>query len=269
MMVWCALTSGLLLSPRAPPLAPSARRAARSSCVIAYTPPKIEDLSVGQVIPCKVAEVLSDGSYKVDIGSTTLATIPAGEVFLDANASAYANPNASLAVEEDVALPVGGVFEGQVMEMDGEQTKISLAAVSRNLAWKRVVQIQTCDATYLATVLRMGKAGALVNVENLAAFLPWSHWHLSEGSRSEELVGKELAVKILEVDRQRSRLVVSHRRVQLAARLEQLRPGQLINGKISSLRPYGAVVTIADGLDGLLHISQVGARLFFSFRITG
>jgi len=141
--------------------------------------------------------------------------------------------------------------------MDGAGVTVSLAAVHRNLAWRRVVQLQTADVTYDATVLRVGKAGATLDVESLPAFLPWSHWHLPENEQRVGLVGSTLQVKMLEVDRPRNRLVVSHRRYQLQKRLEQLRPGQLIDGVVSSVRPYGAVVTIADGLDGLLHISQV------------
>jgi len=57
-----------------------------------------------------------------------------------------------------------------------------------------------------------------------------------------------------------ARLVVSHRRFQLQERLEQLQPGALVDGTIDSIRPYGAIVTLAEGLDGLLHISQVSKK---------
>ena len=223
------------------------------ACTEEYTPAKVEDLSVGQVVPCKVVEVTEQGDYRVDIGASSLAFLPADEVLLNANASVAPGENAQGAS----VLPVGGVFEGQVLSTEKAEVTVSLAAVHRNLAWRRVVQLQAADATYVGKVLRVGKAGVTLDVEQLPAFVPWSHWHLPENEQRIGLVGSELNVKMLEVDRPRNRLVVSHRRFQLQERLELLRPGQLVDGTVASVRPYGAVVTIADGLDGLLHISQV------------
>jgi len=140
---------------------------------------------------------------------------------------------------------------------DSSGVTVSCAAVHRNLAWRRVVQLQAADVTYDGRILRVGKAGITMDVEGLPAFLPWSHWHLPDNEAREGLVGTRLKVKMLEVDRPRNRLVVSHRRFQLQERMAELQPGMLIDGTIATIRPYGAVVTIADGLDGLLHISQV------------
>jgi len=193
------------------------------------------------------------GDYRVDIGADGLALLPRDEVRLDANASVAPGEPAQGFAE----LVLGAVYEGEVLSIDASGATVSLATVHRNLAWRRIVQLQTQDATYVATVLRVGKAGVTLDVEQLPAFLPWSHWHLPQDEQRVGLVGTSLKVKMLELDRPRNRLVVSHRRFQLQERLEQLRPGQLIDGEVSSLRPYGAVVTIADGLDGLLHISQL------------
>ena len=223
------------------------------ACSEEYAPAKLEDPSVGQIVPCKIMEANEQGGYRVDIGASSFALLPAQEVLLNANASVAPGENA----QGTSVLPVGGVFEGQVLSTEGGEVTVSLAAVHRNLAWRRVVQLQAADATYVGKVLRVGKAGVTLDVEQLPAFVPWSHWHLPQDEQCDGLVGSELKVKMLEVDRPRNRLVVSHRRFQLQERLEVLRPGQLIDGTIASVRPYGAVVTIADGLDGLLHISQV------------
>lgn len=222
------------------------------SCLTEYIPAKVAEVFVGQVLPCKVIEAVELG-YQVDIGTEIPALLPSQEVRLDPNASVAPGERAQGSME----LEIGRVFEGQIVDIDGRRVTVSLAAVHRNLAWRRIVQLQTADATYVATVLRVGKAGVTLDIEQLPAFLPWSHWHLPEEDQRVGLVGTELKVKMLEVDRPRNRLVVSHRRFQLQERLEQLQPGQLIDGTVASVRPYGAVVTIADGLDGLLHISQV------------
>mmetsp|Transcript_34027 Transcript_34027/g.84802 ORF Transcript_34027/g.84802 Transcript_34027/m.84802 type:complete len:334 (-) Transcript_34027:461-1462(-) len=252
------LVSSVALAPRGNRLTaqPSRRRAA-VSCADGFTPVPVADLLAGQVVPCKIVEAIQNGSYLVDIGANSLAMLPGHEIFLNPNASA----NPSYDSSGGVTLEVGTIFEGQVLSMDDSNITVSLAAVHRNLAWSRAVQVQTCDATYIATVLRVGKAGARLDVEQLPAFLPWSHWHMPKTAQNSSLIGMQLKVKILEIDRSRNRLVVSHRRFQVQDRADQLRPGQLINGTVSSIRPYGAVVNLGDGLDGLLHISQV-SRVF-------
>jgi len=214
-------------------------------------------LQVGQVIPCKIVERTEQDDYLVDLGIEEHALLPAQEVTLDPNATAT-NSSSTVAGQGWAELSPGEVYEAQITSIT-PTINVSLAQVSRGLAWRRAEQLFGADVTFLSTVLKTGKAGVIVNVEQLPAFLPWSHWHLPNlaPSKRRTLVGQTLAVKFLEVDRVRNRLVVSHRRFQLQNKLDQLQPGMLVDGKIESIRPYGAVVTIGDGLDGLLHISQV------------
>jgi len=216
-----------------------------------------DTLQVGKVIPCKIVERTEQNDYLVDLGIAEQGLLPAQEVMLEPNSTAT-NGSSEVAGQGWAELGPGQVYEAQIMSMT-PSISVSIAQVSRGLAWRRAEQLFGADITYLSTVLKTGKAGVIVNVEQLPAFLPWSHWHLPNfaPSKRRTLVGKTLPVKFLEVDRARNRLIVSHRRFQLQNRLDQLRPGMLVDGTIESIRPYGAVVTIADGLDGLLHISQV------------
>jgi small subunit ribosomal protein S1 len=211
-----------------------------------------EDLKVGQVIPCTILAQTEANDYTVDIGASRPALLPAVEVALDANATSPTNMGQGWA-----ELLPGETYEAQVLRLQ-PTVEVSLVQVHRGVAWARVDQLMTADVTYLGTVQRVGKTGATVEVEQLPAFLPWSHWHLPRTQKRRNLVGRTLEVKFLEADRRRNRLVVSHRRFQLQERLEQLQPGALVDGTIDSIRPYGAIVTLAEGLDGLLHISQAG-----------
>ena len=221
-----------------------------------YRPPPVDeaDLSVGKVIQCTVVRYEeADGAYMVDIGADRLAKLSSKDVALKANASSPRDGGQGF--EE---LQPGAVYEGQILSAGEAGVTVSLAEVQRAVAWRRIGQLLQADVTYSSTVLRVAPAGATVDVEGLPAFLPWSHWHLGNKTpRRRELIGMTLPVKLLEADRARGRLVVSHRRYVLQGRLDELRPGNLVDGVVTSVKPYGAVVCLADGLDGLLHISQV------------
>lgn len=269
---------------RAAPAATCARRAAAVRLLEAvppddvgtpidglFKPPAVQEgsLSVGQVMPCTVVARQEEGSYLVDIGTPRLATLPHSEVGLDPNATKGgpqvdwrggkpSAPRAGAEAEAVAELTPGDVYEGQVLSVDKSAgVTVSLAKAQRGVAWRRVAQLAAEDLTFPSTVLRFGSAGATVAVEQLAAFLPWSHWQLAPADRTPELIGSTLPVKFLDVDRMRLRLVVSHRRVKLEGLQGALEMGQLVEGTVKSIREYGAVVSLASGMEGLLHISQL------------
>lgn len=113
------------------------------------------------------------------------------------------------------------------------------------------------------------KGGLLAEFGSLKGFIPASHVPQLQGinnkkailSRKVEFVGQELLLNVIEVDRQRSRLILSARKAQeerRQARLQELkqREGKSITGHITSLVSFGAFVDL-NGLDGLIHISEI------------
>jgi small subunit ribosomal protein S1 len=72
----------------------------------------------------------------------------------------------------------------------------------------------------------------------------------------ESLIGQNLTVTILEADSERNKLVVSQREATRSAGFTQLELGQLVEGKIVSIKPFGIFIDF-DGITGLLHIKQV------------
>mmetsp|Transcript_20764 Transcript_20764/g.65720 ORF Transcript_20764/g.65720 Transcript_20764/m.65720 type:complete len:167 (+) Transcript_20764:788-1288(+) len=69
-------------------------------------------------------------------------------------------------------------------------------------------------------------------------------------------MGKELALKFLEVDEERTRLVMSNRRAMAERQLQSFNIGDVVVGTVQAVKPYGAFVDIG-GVNGLLHISQI------------
>lgn len=76
-----------------------------------------------------------------------------------------------------------------------------------------------------------------------------------QNSEAEELFGKELPLKFVELDQEQSRLVLSNRKA-MADSQAQLGIGSVVTGTVQSLKPYGAFIDIG-GINGLLHVSQI------------
>jgi small subunit ribosomal protein S1 len=149
-------------------------------------------------------------------------------------------------------------MEGQILSVDENMNvNVSFARVQRDLAWQRVTQLANFDVSVDATILKLGDQGTTLDIEGLPAFMPWSHWSVSDEERDWRLQGTKLRVKFLQVDRAQRRLVVSRRRELLDSMMEELEPGAIVEGTVKTIKSFGAVVTLGSGLEGLLHVSQI------------
>merc|ERR1712125_318453 len=88
----------------------------------------------------------------------------------------------------------------------------------------------------------------------LRAFLPGSH--LTGQLPTEDLIGQTLKLKFLEVNTDVNKIVVSNRRAVVEQQMKDLSRGDVIQGVVKALKPYGAFVDVG-GMSGLLHISQI------------
>ncbi|HEY9762722.1 MAG TPA: 30S ribosomal protein S1 [Trichocoleus sp.] len=136
---------------------------------------------------------------------------------------------------------------------DGQLT-LSIRRIEYMRAWERVRQLQKEDATVRSGVFATNRGGALVRIEGLRGFIPGSH--ISTRKPKEDLVGEDLPLKFLEVDEERNRLVLSHRRALVERKMNGLQVGEVVLGTVRGLKPYGAFIDIG-GVSGLLHISEI------------
>ena len=95
----------------------------------------------------------------------------------------------------------------------------------------------------------VGKDG-LVHVSELA------EGHVEKAEDAVQ-IGQTYTFKILEVDADGTRISLSLRRAQRGQRMQQLEKGQILEGTVSGLAPFGAFVDIGVGRDGLVHISEL------------
>ncbi len=127
---------------------------------------------------------------------------------------------------------------------------------------------------YQGQVIAANHGGLIVPFGDLRGFVPASHVlnvprGLDDEARAQHLsqyVGKEISLKIIEVNPARRRLVLSQREAQKESRdaakdqlLANLKVGDTVHGHVSSLRDFGAFIDIG-GADGLVHVSELAWR---------
>ncbi|MCX5903944.1 MAG: S1 RNA-binding domain-containing protein [Proteobacteria bacterium] len=113
------------------------------------------------------------------------------------------------------------------------------------------------------TVISLRPFGAFVDIGGVEALLPISEvgWSRIEDLNSALSPGQELEVKVMELDWEKNRISVSLKAalpdpwLQLRARFPE---ESCHTGTVAHLAPFGAFVTLAPGIDGLIHISQLG-----------
>jgi small subunit ribosomal protein S1 len=129
--------------------------------------------------------------------------------------------------------------------------------------WLSVVAARDSGETINGRVTNAVKGGLLVDVGGIRGFLPASQTRLESGATIESLVKTTVPLRVIDVDEQRRRIVVSQRRaledMRRAKRSELLRSlqiGQMHEGVVVRLAPFGAFVDIG-GLEGLVPMSEL------------
>jgi len=186
------------------------------------------------------------GGCIVDIGAKSSAFLPAQEAALI--------QLEGVSIENLIAIDEERSFEIISEEDENGQLLVSVRRIQYREAWEKVVAKQETDEAFDAKCVSINRGGAIFLVEGLRAFLPGSH--LTGRLPDEDLIGQTLPLKFLEVNEEDNKLVVSNRRAVVEAQMENLSRGDVIDGIVKALKPYGAFVEVG-GMSGLLHISQI------------
>ncbi len=200
----------------------------------------------GQTVRGKVFEHDSNGAY-VDIGGKSSAFLPIEEAAL--RTITDLSEVVPLDEEQDFLI---------IREQDANgQVTLSLRQLQVQQAWEDLVQLQETGKVLQVRVSGANKGGVTVDVEGMRGFIPRSH--LAQRDNMESLIGQSLTVNFLEVDREREKLVLSQRMAIQSNAFTELQIGQLVEGTVSSIKPFGVFVDL-EGVSGLLHIKQVSQK---------
>jgi ribosomal protein S1 len=154
------------------------------------------------------------------------------------------------------------VFVLQPENEDGNVV-LSLRRARAESVWLKAQEKQASGEVIEAEVKEQNKGGLIVNIMGLRGFLPTSQVARNYASNVQELVGQRIAVKVLEVNRKRNRLIVSQKAAfdedkarQRSDLFGRLKVGDEVRGRVSGLTTYGAFVNLG-AADGLIHISEL------------
>ena len=204
-----------------------------------------------QIVKGTVVRVDTEGIL-VDIGAKSEGLIPPKEL--------------TRRGDEPEPVAVGDRIDVMVMRVEGEEGSIILSKKRADFiaTWDRVIAAHQAGTVLHAMVVDKVKGGLVVDL-GIRGFVPGSHVELSlaKGRRFEWFVGQSIPLKVIEVDRGKGRVILSHK---LAAEEEKksrretvlanLQEGVIIDGVVKRITDFGAFVDLG-GVDGLLPISEM------------
>lgn len=149
-----------------------------------------------------------------------------------------------------------------IATLDKALTQMGKKAEIQLKKWQKFISAQKQHNSLTGTVVEINKGGLVVEVDGMRGFLPASQvslQSLGEGDGLESLIGKEIAVSVIEIDPRNNRLIFSTRHEvgpETKTKLDKIQIGQDLTGKIAALAPFGLVVRL-DGLEGVVFSQEI------------
>jgi len=179
-------------------------------------------------------------------------------------------------LEDFTSLEVGDQLPVFIMREDRDgNVQLSVSRALAEQDWERAEELMQSQNIFEGMVESFNRGGVIVKVGQVRGFVPASQLSAPGGPANGDeengggddrwmgLVGQNLKVKVIDLDRKRNRLILSERlamrewrRQQKEQLLESLKEGDVYDGVISSIADFGAFVDLG-GADGLIHLSEL------------
>ena len=216
--------------------------------------PQFDDLVKGKVIS------VESGAVRVDVDGIITGVVRGPELFSES--------------KEFSNIRVGDEVEATVLDIENEngEMELSFRAAGHRLVWSRMAKYRDDGVTISAKVTQANKGGLMTQVDALMGFMPVSQLspdnypRVPGGDKNrifehlQRMIGREMQVKIIDVNEKEDKLIVSEKAVwedDQKAVLESYKVGDLVEGEVSALTSFGAFIKFGEGLEGLVHISEI------------
>ncbi len=199
--------------------------------------------ATGETISGKVIAIESDGLY-IDIGGKAPGYMPKKECGLGVITNFKEKFSIGLEME---------VLVIKEQNADGMVTVSARALILRQ-SWEKVSSSAKNGELIDVIINGFNRGGLTCDVDGLRGFIPRSQ--LEDGQDHQSFVGKTLKVAFIEVNPESRKLVLSEKKASLVSRLTSLELGQLIEGEVLAVKPYGFFIDLG-GASGLLHQSSL------------
>ena len=205
----------------------------------------------GQIVLGTVVKIDQD-EVLLDIGYKSEGVIPARELSIRND------------VDPHEVVSLGERVEALVLQKEDKEGRLVLSKkrAQYERAWGKIEEIKAREGVVSGLVIEVVKGGLIVDI-GLRGFLPASLVELRRVRDLQPFVGRVLEAKIIELDRNRNNVVLSRRayleetqKDQREQFLDNLKPGEVRKGVVSSVVNFGAFVDLG-GMDGLIHVSEL------------
>ena len=216
--------------------------------------PQLEEIIEAKVVSASKNEVL------LDIPGFSTGIVRGPELFDESG--------------EYAELKIGDMVSATVMEIENEngQVELSFRQAGHRKAWDELVRLMREEEVVDAEIIDANKGGLIVRVGRVSGFLPVSqltveHYPRVEGGNKNKILeklqsymGDKFRVRVIDVDEKEDKMIVSEK----AAKSEEQEKlisaysvGDKVEGKVTGVVDFGAFIEFGDGLEGLVHISEL------------
>ncbi|MCK5465978.1 30S ribosomal protein S1 [Candidatus Parcubacteria bacterium] len=175
-------------------------------------------------------------------------------------------------------LKLGDSISATVVDLENEDgyVEMSLKETSFEMVWKELEKKMEEGEIITTKILEANKGGLMVKIIGIIGFLPASQLssdyypRVSDGDKNKILsllmqtVGKDMKVKIIGIDKEEGKLILSEKATKKEKekeRISSLQIGDEIDGEISGIVNFGVFVKFGENLEGLVHISELAWKL--------
>jgi small subunit ribosomal protein S1 len=221
------------------------------------SPPKVGDIVEGKVLGW------DRGALFLDLGPKGIGIIY-GREFYEAK-------------DRLKNLKIGDVISAKVVDLETEEgyRELSLAEAETELAWTEVKKLKESEEIFEVQIKGANKGGLVCEVKGIQAFIPSSqllpeHYPKVEGGEGakiakelQKFVGKKFKVKILDFDPKERKLILSEKatkKERIEEALKSYKVGDIVKGEITGVTNFGAFMKFGEGLEGLIHASEISAQ---------
>lgn len=174
---------------------------------------------------------------------------------------------------------VGDKLFAKIIDLENEDgyIELSVSKAGKELSWEKLCQKKETGQTMAVKILGANKGGLLAEAEGIQGFLPLSqlspeNYPRVEGAdkieilkRLQKLVGKDLEVKIFDLNPKEEKLIFSEKATEtekLKEVLKNYKVGDVVEGEITGVVDFGAFMKFSpENLEGLIHISELDWQL--------
>ncbi|WP_027459355.1 30S ribosomal protein S1 [Deinococcus murrayi] len=211
-------------------------------------------VSRGDIVDGTIVFIGQEG-LAVDVGAKVEGTIPLNQI---------GDEPLTLEQAQGMYKP-GDKIEAYVVRVDlaNNQIVLSKKRADQDKGWRVLEKMQENDEAFEVEVLEKVRGGLVAQVEGIRAFLPASQVDTRRVNDLDPYVGKPLMVKLIELNRKRNRVIISHRAIMEAQKAQareqtvgKLVPGAQFEGEVVEITDFGVFVNLG-GIDGLVHRSEL------------